>query len=118
MILHITKRTEWQDAISTGEYRTASLRDQGFIHCSTPDQVVLVANFLFAGQSGLILLCVDEGKLNAEVRYENLEGGQQLFPHVYGSINVDAVVGVVDFEPETDGCFCLPCEIREKLSQQ
>ena len=116
MILHITKRTEWEEAASVGEYRTASLRDQGFIHCSTPDQVVPVANFLFVGQSGLVLLCIDEGKLDAEIRYENLEGWQKLFPHFYGSINLDAVGDVVDFEPETDGRFCLPCEIQERLS--
>ena len=118
MILHIAKRTRWEEAARAGEYEAASLRDQGFIHCSTPDQVVPVADFLFAGQSGLVLLCIDERQLDAEVRYENLEGGQELFPHVYGSINLDAVVDVVPFDPQTDGRFRLPDEIQERLSQQ
>jgi uncharacterized protein (DUF952 family) len=109
MILHITRRTEWEQAVSAGEYRTESLRDQGFIHCSTPDQVVPVANFLYAGQHDLVLLCIDVNKLDAEVRYENLEEEKNLFPHVYGSININAVIDVVDFEPETDGTFRLPC---------
>jgi len=116
MILHITKQTEWQKAASVGEYRTSSLCDQGFIHCSRLEQVLPVANFLFGGQSGLVLLCIDEGKLDAEVRCENLEGEQEIFPHVYGKINLDAVVDVIEFEPEIDGHFRLPCRIQERLS--
>ena len=76
---------------------------------ATPDQVVSVANYLYAGQHDLVFLCIDVNKLDAEVRYENLEGGKKLFPHVYGSINVDAVIDIIDFEPETDGIFRLPC---------
>ena len=116
MIFHITKRIEWEEAVCAGEYRAASLNDQGFIHCSTPEQVVRVANFLFAGQWGLVLLCIEVGELEAKVRYENCEGGQELFPHVYGSINLDAVVAVVDFNPDQEGRFQLPSEIEKKLS--
>ena len=116
MIFHITKRIEWEEAVRAGEYRAASLNDQGFIHCSTPEQVVRVANFLFAGQCGLVLLCIDVEKLEAKVEYENCEGGIDLFPHVYGIINMEAVVDVVDFNPDQDGCFQLPSEIRRRLS--
>ena len=116
MIFHITKRIEWEEAVRAGEYRAASLKEEGFIHCSTPEQVVRVANFLFAGQSGLVLLCIEVGKLDANVRYENCEGGQELFPHVYGSINLNAVLDVIDFNPDPDGRFRLPSEIRRRLS--
>jgi uncharacterized protein (DUF952 family) len=116
MIFHITKRIEWEEALRAGEYRAASLNEQGFIHCSTSEQVVPVANFLFAGHCDLVLLCIEVGKLEAKVRYENCEGGQDLFPHVYGSINLDAVVDVVDFHPDQDGRFQLPSEIWRKLS--
>jgi len=114
MILHITKQTEWEAAVSAGEYSAASLHDQGFIHCTTPDQAVSIANALFAGQNGLVLLCIDEERLDAEVRYENLEGGDELFPHVYGNINLNAVTDVIEFEPETDGRFRLPIAIQKK----
>ncbi|MBN1436719.1 MAG: DUF952 domain-containing protein [Sedimentisphaerales bacterium] len=113
MILHITKRSEWEEAVLAGEYGAASLNAEGFIHCSKAEQVVRVANFLFAGQEGLVLLCIDEEKLTAEVRYENLEGGEELFPHVYGSVNLDAVVDVVGFPTEADGRFCLPLGIEK-----
>lgn len=114
MIFHITKRIEWEQALRAGEYRAASLSDQDFIHCSTPKQVVGVANSLFAGQCGLVLLCIEVGELDAEVQYENCEGGQALFPHVYGSINLNAVVDVIDFNPDQEGRFQLPDNIPKE----
>jgi uncharacterized protein (DUF952 family) len=89
-------------------YSPPAFQTEGFVHCSTAQQVVKVANARFRGQTGLVLLCLDTDKVSAEIRYENLEGGQELFPHIYGEINTDAVVQVVDFEPGTDGCFTLP----------
>jgi uncharacterized protein (DUF952 family) len=115
MIFHITKRIEWEEAVRAGEYGAASLSDEGFIHCSTPEQVVRVANFLFAGQWGLVLLCIDVEKLKAKVEYENCEGGVDRFPHVYGSINLEAVVDVVDFNPDPEGRFQLPDEIQSRF---
>lgn len=81
---------------------------EGFIHCSTSDQVVQVANARFRGQSGLVLLFIDTDKVAAEIIYENLEGGQQLFPHIYGELNADAVTQVAEFIPGQDGFFILP----------
>ena len=108
IILHITKQENWMEAKRTGEYIAGSLSKQGFIHCSTSEQVIPVANFLFRGQQGLVLLCIDEARLDAEVKHENLEGGQKLFPHVYGPIPCDAVVDVLQFPPSDDGTFSLP----------
>ncbi len=108
IILHITKQESWIEAKRNGRYIAESLPKQGFIHCSTPEQVISVANFLFRGQQGLVLLCVDEARLDAEVKYENLEGGQKLFPHVYGPIPCDVVVDVLPLRPSDDGAFSLP----------
>lgn len=107
LILHITTRRAWEDALRRGEYRTPSLQDQGFIHCSSPRQVVRVANTLFRGREGLVLLCIDPGRLQAQVRWEAL-GTQELFPHLYGPLNLEAVVRVVDFPAGEDGLFRLP----------
>ena len=111
MILHITKKVDWVAAQAQGAYEAASLTKQGFIHCSRPDQVIGVANFLFRGQPGLVLLCIDPDRVEAEIRYENLEGGEKLFPHIYGSLNLDAVVDVVVFLPRPEGDFALPTEL-------
>lgn len=108
IIFHITKRDEWTKAKVEGSYRTEMFPIEGFIHCSTTDQVIQVANIRFSGQTGLVLLSIDPDKVTAEIIYENLEGGLQLFPHIYGGLNIDAVVQVAEFEPGVDGHFTLP----------
>jgi uncharacterized protein (DUF952 family) len=82
VILHITKREQWEQAKVLGVYRGDTLDSQGFIHCSTPQQIVRVANALFHGQKGLALLCIDSDKVKAEIRYEGAEGKEQ-YPHIW-----------------------------------
>ena len=85
-IFHITKRDEWERAQREGIYEAESLASEGFIHCSTRDQVIRTANRLFRGQTGLVLLEIDAGVVKAEIKYENCEGGEEAFPHIYGAI--------------------------------
>ena len=108
IIFHITKRHAWTRAKAEGSYRTEMFPIEGFIHCSTADQVIQVANIRFRGQNGLVLLSIDTDKVTAKIIYENLEGGSQLFPHIYGELNIDAVVQVAEFEPGAEGYFTLP----------
>lgn len=70
--------------------------------------MVRVANRLFRGRTGLVLLEIDTGRVGAEIRYENCEGGQEEFPHVYGALELDSVVRVLEFEPSEDGSFAMP----------
>ncbi|WP_017315019.1 DUF952 domain-containing protein [Mastigocladopsis repens] len=109
-ILHITQHEQWEQAKFVGTYRGDTLELEGFIHCSTPTQVIKVANDLFPKQKGLILLCIDSEKVQPDIRYEGVEGGE-IFPHIYGALNIDAVFKVIDFEPGEDGLFTLPEEI-------
>ena len=115
MILHISSSVEWEKAGALGEYIAPSLGTEGFIHCSTPAQTADTANLFFKGHRGLVLLCIDETRLRSECRYEAPTGGGKhdpgvgtLFPHVYGPINLSAVVNVVDFPPDELGVFSLP----------
>jgi uncharacterized protein (DUF952 family) len=105
VILHIASREDWEKAKAQGSYRTDSLIDEGFIHCSKRDQVIEVANTFFRGQEGLVLLSIDRSRVAAEIRHENLEGGEERFPHIYGALNLDAVIEVIEFEPGEDGRF-------------
>ncbi len=107
-VFHIAKRELWERSKRAGTYRADTLRSQGFIHCSKPDQAIRVANSLFPGRRDLVLLCIDTERVQPEIRYENLEGGQHLFPHIYGPLNPDAVVQALDFSPQQDGTFVLP----------
>jgi uncharacterized protein (DUF952 family) len=111
MIYHITPRADWDAALRAGRYTADSLASQGFIHCSTREQVIGVADAFYAGRSGLVLLCIDEGQLGAPLVYENLEGGEALFPHLYGPLNLEAVVHVADFAPGAEGRFTLPAGV-------
>jgi uncharacterized protein (DUF952 family) len=105
MIFHITSRTTWESALGAGIFEADSLSTEGFIHCSTADQYTWVANQRFSGRLDLVLLHIDPARLRSEVRYENLEGGDILFPHVYGAIPIGAVLNVTPFLPGTDGTF-------------
>jgi len=106
MILHIAKAIDWDNALKSGKYTADTLLCQGFIHCSTSTQIIEVANCLFKHQKGLKLLVIEETKLESEIRYENTDG-TELFTHVYGPINTDAVVNALDFD-ETPKGFILP----------
>ena len=116
MIFHITSRTAWTEAQQRGDYRAESLATEGFIHCSTLSQVLPVANNFYKGQSGLILLEIEPTLLSSTLKWEPPSGGApppgvpvgDMFPHIYGPINLDAVVRVIDLISKPDGTFDLP----------
>ena len=106
MILHITTRTNWETADTL--YIHPSLDSEGFIHCSRPEQILLPANEMFRGQTGLVLLCIDPARVTADIIYEDCYQCGQEFPHIYGPLNKEAVINVVDFPPNPDGTFSIP----------
>ena len=111
-ILHIVPRAEWEAAVRTDEpYAPESLAAEGFIHCSTPAQVLGPANAFYRGQGGLVLLRIDPGRLAADLVYEDCYESGQAFPHIYGPLNLEAVVEVVDFPVGPDGTFSLPDDV-------
>lgn len=110
-IYHITRQVDWDKAVKTGSYKADTLETQGFIHCSNKEQVLQTANTFYHGRSGLVLLCINSSLVIPEIRYENLEGGEKLFPHIYGSLNLNAVIRSYRFQPEQDGTFILPNDI-------
>lgn len=117
MIYHITSKSEWEQAQKTGAYTAPSLDTEGFIHCSTREQILRVANAFYRGNDDLVLLCINEDALSSEVKWEDPvhpnpddapdTHDAELFPHVYGTIGVDKVATVVDFPERAEG-FNLP----------
>ena len=91
-IFHIALQHDW--AAATTAYRPGGFEVEGFIHCSTASQVMKVVRRLFRGRRDLVLLRVDPDLLESEVRFENLEGGDELFPHIYGELELQAVTGI------------------------
>jgi len=92
-VFHITTPEDWERQRPTGTYRHASLDKEGFIHCSDEGQVEETWQRIFGGQSGLVILEINVDLLTSELRYEEGEPGE-MFPHVYGPVNVDAVTSV------------------------
>jgi uncharacterized protein (DUF952 family) len=120
LILHILRRADWHRAVSLGLYTPESLDTEGFVHCSTAAQVAQTAERFFRGQPDLLLLCIDDQRLSAPVEFEgpanSLPGSDnELFPHVYGPINLDAVANVIDFPCGTDGSFQLPQSLKVRV---
>lgn len=93
-IFHITPKSDWQANEPGGIYQGESLKDVGFIHCCFHSQIDKVMKQWFAGIDNLLLVEIDPQKVNAEIRYENLDGGSENFPHIYGPINLDAVITI------------------------
>ncbi len=121
-ILHIISRDAWESARQSAEIRAPSLDSQGFIHFSTAEQIVRVADKHYRGVGGLVALIVDVDKLTAPLRWEppdmpgeNIPPTGELFPHLYGPLNIDAVRAAVDFPPNPDGTFTLPSALEPYL---
>jgi glutathione S-transferase len=109
LIYHIAYQHDWAEARSAGRYtvstRGVSLSEQGFIHASTAGQVADTANQFYAGEHGLIVLVINERLLEAPVRYEQVGIGGDVFPHIYGPVNIDAVLDTRPLQPGVRGTF-------------
>jgi release factor glutamine methyltransferase len=103
LLVHICSRDEWRQAQRMARYEDSSLEQAGFIHCSQPEQVLEVANRFYEGFSDLVLLWLIPDRLTGDIRWENVD--DILFPHLYGSINLNAVKSITDFVPDQDGVF-------------
>ena len=102
-LVHICQLHDWESIQENGLYSPPSIFIEGFIHFSRPHQVLEVANRFYAKVSNLLLLWIDPRKLMQPLRWEIVDG--QLFPHLYGPLNVDAVLKTSDFLPDEDGIF-------------
>lgn len=111
ILLHMTPRKDWLTGQAAGEYTAESLKMEGFIHCSTAEQVARVANAFYRDVPDMVLLHVDADKLTAKVQWDAVNdeiADSERFPHIYGPINLDAVTEIEDFVPGDDGVFVYP----------
>jgi uncharacterized protein (DUF952 family) len=107
-IYKICPASAWREAERQGAYRGGAddLRD-GFIHFSTAAQVAGTAKKHFSRQTGLFLIAVDADALGAALRWE-VSRGDQLFPHLYGELDLGAVAAVMDLRVRSDGYHDIP----------
>lgn len=95
IIYHITTKQEWSKAVDKGSYETPSLAEEGFIHCSHENQIAEVLERYFVEKKDLVKLVIDTDNLSSRFVFEWSPSIQDTFPHVYGTINTDAVIEVV-----------------------
>ncbi len=104
MIFHLVPHADWEAAIAAGFYTADSLTHEGFIHFSNADQVARVATARFVGREDLLLLCVEPERLSSPLRYEVGDpGSEELFPHLYGRLELDAVAAVRPYRVGVNG---------------
>ena len=110
LIYHFTELDTFLRAKNAGSYKPNAFAKDGFIHCSTREQVLHIANGIAPRNIPLVLLEIESGRIPHKIIYENLEGGERLFPHIYGDIPQDAVTQVWTFKPNSEGMFEWPAE--------
>jgi uncharacterized protein (DUF952 family) len=108
VLVHLCPSDEWSSAKVQGELRPESLASVGFVHLSRPEQVHLPANRLYRGHHDLVLLHIDQDRLDSPIRWEPgvaTDPESMLFPHLYGALPVAAVIRVTSYRPGADGSF-------------
>ena len=112
VVFHIISSKNWAEAQEFGRYAPDRFDIEGFIHLSKKSQILRPANLLYKGQRDLSLLVIDVALLQAKLVYEpGSHGETELFPHLYGELNLDAVTNIIRFRCEPDGSFALPPEL-------
>jgi uncharacterized protein (DUF952 family) len=90
-ILHITTPSAWAEAQDAGVVPVESLTSEGFVHCSTREQLAGTLARHFAGTGELLVLVLDVARVSSLLRWEESRPGEE-YPHLYGPLPVDAVV--------------------------
>jgi uncharacterized protein (DUF952 family) len=107
-IYKICSASAWREAERQGVYRGSAddIRD-GFIHFSSASQLAETAKKHFFGQTGLFLIEVDADALGDALRWE-ASRNDELFPHLYGELDLGAVTAVRDMRARSDGTHDIP----------
>ena len=114
MIFHITTAILWEQAVNNEVYEPDSLKNEGFIHCSSRVQVLGAASRYFQGHNRLILVAIDESRLGKELIWENTTGGTEPFPHLYKALDMACVIATASFDRDVNGNFQFPPSLEEQ----
>jgi uncharacterized protein (DUF952 family) len=112
VIYHLALAADWAGAQGEGnDYRVSSLGrhldEVGFIHCSFPHQLQRVADTYYRGRTDVVLLTIDRSKVASPIREEDTDGGTDLYPHIYGPLNVEAVTTALAVATRPDGTLVI-----------
>ncbi len=97
-IYHVTTQKQWDEAVEKGQYEAETLAVEGFMHCSTEGQVEGVLERYYVGQTGLVKLKIQKEKVERPLVFELAGSINEVFPHIHGALNLDAVVEVTNIQ--------------------
>lgn len=112
MILHVLRKSTWERFKDQSKYEHTSLQNEGFIHFSTPFNMHFVTPNFKDIEDELVILCVDESKLIHQVKYEADPVSNEKYPHLYGSLNTDAIIMVLPYLKDESGLWIKNSEIN------
>jgi uncharacterized protein (DUF952 family) len=93
-IFHITTMADWTASLATSQYASSALKEEGFIHCCEKRQLESVQSRYFAEKKDLVSLIIETSLLTSPLIYDWSPSLEDTFPHIYGPINVGAVIGI------------------------
>ncbi|GHU43474.1 hypothetical protein FACS1894111_09130 [Clostridia bacterium] len=116
IIIHCLRKTTWETYKNKAFYGESYIATEGFIHCSEVETFSLVAPNFANITDSLVLLCIDTTKISSEIKWECDESSGIAFPHIYGLLNISAVVNVLPFLRDVEGTFILNPELQSSKS--
>lgn len=118
-LYHIAKRQDWEESLTSGEYAIGSLHrsfeSDGFIHLAYAHQVNVMADLINSDTTDLLLLTIEPKQLKAHAVEEKVDFPAELFPHLYGILSIDALVGASSYQKPTDGHLPVVGKPREEI---
>lgn len=108
VIYHMLPTATWTAHNVDAPYKADTLTTDGFIHCTGDRELLVkVANNFYRDTRGpFVILCIDEALVKSETIWE--EAGMHNFPHIYGPLNLDAIIDIIPFPQRADGVFEMP----------
>ncbi len=110
-LFHICLAVDWEraqhDEAITDSTRDVTLAAEGFVHCSYADQLAATVARFYGDLDEIVVLRIDADRLTSPLVVEDLAGTGEAFPHVYGPIDLAAVVDVDIVSPHDIGS-CIP----------
>lgn len=110
IVTHIANISDWDDYRFKDYYKPKYYKQYGFIHCSTLSQTEDSLNKYFKETDSVIILIINTKKLKSKLKFEQPSSSNdnrinELFPHIYGSINKDSIIEVIKIKKNSKGNF-------------
>lgn len=108
LLFHVTSKNEYKQNSREIAYGFKEIEKIGFVPCVEFNQIINFSNKNFKDiYNDMVVLCIDASRLKSEIKWESNENSNIISPNVYGLINKDSIIDVVDLNKDIDGNFCM-----------